>query len=180
MLFKNQNYSNFYEYEKRLLLILNEDPYLSFKSLSQNMVNVIRRNKSDSMEKFFTMYRADNYYMMNSYVSLCEYYKEKGEIDRSLTFASLATITGFTKIVNTLSKRNVSFEYTSLEAFMQEASFYDDVIEWGIKNNFWKILNILAELTKGDGDDNFAISLLTVLSDYSPVEYYRREALLML
>lgn len=168
------------EYEKRLLLILNEDPFFTYKNLSSSMVTYIRRNKSDSMEKFFQLYRAENFYMMNAYVNLAEYYVQKGEMDRALTFASLSVITGITKVINIATKRNVSFEYTNLQDLLQEVSFYDDVIEWGITNNFWKSLNQLADYTKRDGDGVFALSLLEVLSQFTPVEYYRREALLML
>jgi len=168
------------EMETRLLSILSEDVYFTKGTLATNMVTFVRKNQKNTLEKFFQMYRADNYYMMNAYVQLSEYYFKKGQMERALKFCTLATITGFTKIEQVVSKRNISFAYTDFKSLLQEAAFYDDVIEWGTENNFWKILNQLAIITRTDGNDKFSDSLLYILSEYSPLEYYRREATLLL
>lgn len=168
------------EMETRLLGILSEDVYFTKRTLPENMVSFIRKNKADTFEKYFQMYRADNYYMMNAYVQLSDYYFKKGQMDRALQFCTLATITGFTKIESVISKRDISFEYTDFKSLLQQASFYDDIIKWGVDNNFWKTLNMLAIISRTDGNDKFSDALLYVLSEYSPIEYYRREAVLLL
>ncbi|MCQ2577762.1 MAG: hypothetical protein MJ176_04435 [Treponema sp.] len=168
------------EMETRLLGILSDDVYFTKRTLASNMVTFVRKNQKDTLEKYFQMYRADNYYMMNAYVQLADYYFKKGQMERSLQFCTLATITGFTKIEQVVSKRDISFEYTDFSSLLQQASFYDDVVEWGTKNNFWKILNMLAVITRTDGNDKFSDSLLYILAEHSPLEYYRREAVLLI
>ena len=71
-------------------------------------------------------------------------------------------------------------QYEDLETFMQEASFYDDVITWGSKNYTWKSFNILARYASEGGYKNFSTALLRVLARYTPEKYWQRDAVLQL
>ena len=63
---------------------------------------------------------------------------------------------------------------------MQEASYYDDVIEWGRKNLAWKSFNILASYATEAGYKNFSKALLRVIARYTPETYWQRDAVLQL
>ena len=166
--------------EVRLLNILAEDKNFRDSALKRSMRGTIAGNKKDSMEKFFNLYRADSYKCINAYNQLAEYYHDAGQSDKALEYASLAAITSFTKIIEILYSRNSSYEYQNLEGFMQEASFYDDVIEWGSRNSAWKSFNILASYSREAGYTNFAASLLRVIARYTPETYWQRDAVLQL
>ncbi len=166
--------------EVRLLNILTEDKGYLDAALKRSMVETIKGNKKDSMTKFFNLYRASSYRCISAYNQLAEYYHNAGEKDKALEFASLAAITSFSRIVEILYSRNSVYEYTDLQTFMQEACFYDDVVEWGSRNLAWKSFNILAHYADEEGYKNFSRELAKVLARYSPETYWQRDAVLLL
>ena len=166
--------------ETRLLNILAEDSHFKDSALMRSMKGTISSNKKDSMSKFFMLYRADSYNCINAYNQLAEYYHDAGRLDKALEFASIAAITSFTRIIEIISSRNSSFEYENLENFMQEASLYDDIIEWGSRNSAWKSFNILAAYANESGYNNFSAALLRVIARYTPETYWQRDAVLQL
>lgn len=172
--------NDFDKMEVRLLNILAEDSNFKNKALKRSMLETIKGNKKDSMVKFFTLFRADSFYSINAYNQLAEYYHSKGQTDKSLEFASLAAITSFTKINEVIYSRNSAYEYSDLAAFMQEASFYDDVVEWGSRNFAWKSFNTIARYAHEADCKNFSVELLRVLARYTPEKYWQRDAVLQL
>ena len=166
--------------ETRLLNILAEDKNYRDSALKRSMKGTIAANKKDSMEKFFNLYRADSYTCINAYNQLAEYYHNADKLDKALDFACLAAITSFTRIIDILYSRNSVYEYENLEGFMQEASLYDDVIEWGSRNSAWKSFNILASYSTEAGYKNFSQALLRVIARYTPEVYWQRDAVLQL
>ena len=166
--------------ETRLLNILTEDKNFKDAGLKRAMKGTISSNKKDSMSKFFNLYRADSYYCINAYNQLADYYHNQDKLDKALEFASLAAITSFTRIVDILYSRNAVYEYENLEGFMQEASFYDDVVEWGSRNSAWKSFNILAGYSTEAGYKTFSTELLRVIARYTPETYWQRDAVLQL
>jgi len=166
--------------ETRLLNILTEDNSFRDITLQKAIVRTIKQNKTDSVEKLFTLYRADSYYSLKAYNELTEYYYKLGEKDKTLTFAALFAITSFSKIYETIKIRNFDYEYEDLATFLQEASFYNDIVKWGSENYVWKSFNILARYTNEYGYSVFAKELLKVLVQYSPERYWQQEAVIEL
>ena len=166
--------------EVRLMNILAEDKNFKDAALKRAMIGTISANKKDSMEKFFNLYRADSYNCISAYNQLAEYYHDENRLDKALEFAALASITSFTRIIEILYSRNSIYEYTNLESFMQEASFYDDVIEWGSRNSAWKSFNILATYSTEAGYKTFSSTLLRVIARYTPETYWQKDAVLQL
>ena len=166
--------------EVRLLNILAEDYNYRDTALIRSMLGTISANKNDSMEKFFNLYRADSYNSINAYNQLAEYYHSAGESQKALEFAALSSITSFSRIIDICYSRNSTYEYSDLASFYQEASYYDDVIEWGNKTSAWKSFNILARYSNEAGYNNFARELLRVIARNSPEVYWQRDAVLQL
>ena len=166
--------------ETRLLNILAEDNNYRDSALKRSMKGTIASNKKDSMEKFFNLYRADSYNCIDAYNQLAEYYHNAGKLDMALDFACLAAITSFSRIIDILYSRNSVYEYENLEGFMQEASLYDDIIEWGSRNSAWKSFNILAAYSTEGGYTNFSKELLKVIARFTPEVYWQRDAVLQL
>ena len=166
--------------ETRLLNILAEDKNFRDLALKRSMKGTIAANKKDSMEKFFNLYRADSYNCIDAYNQLAEYYHNAEKLDKALDFACLAAITSFTRIIDILYSRNSVYEYENLEGFMQEASLYDDVVEWASRNSAWKSFNILASYSTESGYTNFSQALLRVIARYTPEVYWQRDAVLQL
>ena len=166
--------------EVRLLNILAEDANFRDKALIRSMTETIKSDKKDSMEKFINLYRANSYRSMNAYSQLAHYYHEEGQSDRALQFTALAVITGFSRIDEVLHSRDSSYEYENFSVFLQQASFYDDIIEWGSRNSAWESFNTLAAYTKEYGCLNFSRELLKCIARFTPEKYWQRDAVLQL
>ena len=166
--------------EVRLLNLLIEDKNFRDKNLISSMIRTIKSDKKGTMEKFFTLYRADSYIFIDAYNQLAEYYYKNQEYSKALEFACLSAITSFSKITEILEERNLDYECSTFAKFLQEASFYDDVVEWGITSSAWKSFNILAKYAKDNECKTFARELLVSLAQFSPVLYWQKDAVLLL
>lgn len=166
--------------ETRLLNILTEDDFYKDKALTDAVINTLKSNRKGSMEKMFTLYRASSFLSIDAYNQLAEYYFNQGYMDKALHFAALSSITTFTKIITIIESRNSEYEYTNLSTFMQEATFYSDIIEWGKDNQAWKSFNILAKYACACGYTSFARELLVIIAQFSPEVYWQKDAVLQL
>ena len=63
---------------------------------------------------------------------------------------------------------------------MYQIQYYEDIIQWGNDNNVWASFNLLARLSTKVNNLTFSTKLLKVLAQYSPEEYWRKEAVLQL
>lgn len=172
--------NDFDKMEVRLLNLLVEDKNYRDKNLISSMKRTIKSSKKGIMEKFFTLYRADSYIFIDAYNQLAEFYYKNQELSKALEFACLSAITSFSKISEILEERNLDYEYSTFSKFLQEASFYDDVVEWGKTSSAWKSFNILAKYAKENGCTTFARELLVSLAQFSPVLYWQKDAVLLL
>lgn len=171
------------DYEKmevRLLNINSKDSLETRAILLKSMSSLIKKDGPGTLEKFFQMYRFDDFYSLNAFCQLAEYYESKGEIEKALSFSALAVITGFTKIENVIAKRDINYEYKSISDFLEDVQNYQDLVSWGDKNNIWKSFDLLCELSSQIGGKNFSIELLRVLARYSPNPYWQQSAVLKL
>lgn len=172
--------NNMDKYEVRLLNILTEDKAYKDNALRSAMHQTVISNRKGVCEKYFNLYRADSYLCIDAYNQLAEYYYKAGEKEKALQFAELSTITTFSKISEIISSRNSDYTYTNLSKFFQEASFYNDIIEWGNEYNAWKSFNILAKYSNDLGYKVFARELLVILVQYTPTKYWQKDAVLQL
>ena len=168
------------DYEKELLLIVAQDDSFKDESLINAMKSTIASVKPDCVEKFFKLYRSNNYRVLTAYANLSQFYETKNKMDKALICSSLCALTGFTKIFDVVSKRNPNFEYDGLYSLLQEASCYEDIVNWGINNNVWKGFHVFAENAYKTTNPIFAVQLFTVLANCSPEEYWRNRAELRL
>ena len=136
----------------------------------------IRNRKAGEMEKFFTMFRSDEYRSLKAYSELSDYYEEKGDKNKALKACSLAVLTSFTKMYNTVKQRDPEFEYDKLQSLFIEIRKYPDILDWAVDNRIWQCFTNLAEKTFNDGDISFAEDLYTVLSNYAPEQYWQEHA----
>ena len=172
--------NDFNRYETRLLNILVEDKYAKDETLIKSMINTIKSNNQNSLERFFMLYRASEYKSIKAYMLLSDYYYKNGYLDKAIQYSALHVITTFTKINDVMASRNTEYEYTNLKNFFGEINNHHDIIEWGDDLDIWKGYNTLAKLCSEKGYENFSKSLYGVLSQYSPQEYWQKDSVLKL
>ena len=166
--------------EIRLLNILTDDSTYKNKALSKALLNTVVSNKKDCFEKFFVLYRGNNYFSLKAYSKLSDYYYSIQDYDKAFNFCALNVITSITKIQEVISSRDITFEFKNIENLLYHVQYYDDIIKWGNDNEIWSSFNLLAKITKELGNKDFTEKLLKVLAQFSPEEYWRKEAVLQL
>jgi hypothetical protein len=163
-------------YEKNLLLILADDSYFRKQDMNDAMMLIIRNGKKGSMEKFFNLFRSDDYRSLEAYCRLGVFYKDKGEKDKALKAASLASLAGFTKMYNAVRQRDPEFEYSGTASLFEEIKRYGDITDWAEEKKVWEEFIFFGDAAAEDGDISFASELYTVLSEHAPEEYWKKEA----
>lgn len=166
--------------EIRLLNILTDDSTYKNKALSKALLNTVVSNKKDCFEKFFELYRGNNYFSLKAYSKLSDYYYSIKDYNKAFNFCALNVITCITKIQEVISSRDITFEFKNIENLLYHVQYYDDIIKWGNDNEIWSSFNLLAKITKELGNKDFTEKLLKVLAQFSPEEYWRKEAVLQL
>ena len=167
---------DFNKMEEYLLLILSKEPMYRSKNRINALLKSISSPKKNCVEQFFKLYRGNNYDLLKSFFKLGKYYKKSGENEKALYTTSLGVATGFTKILNIVTKRNPVFEYKDLKSLLDEVSNYSDIVQWGIDNSLWESFNSFAECAFKNGDSVFASTLYKILSESNPEPYWREDA----
>ena len=166
--------------EIRLLNIIGKDQNLTNMTLARSMKNTVSKNNKDAIEKFFTMYRAQDYFCLRAFYELAQYYFSINELDKAFNYSAVAVITGFTKVYNVVSKRDIDFEYTNLADFLDLVAYHNDIVNWGSDNEVWRSFNLFCEICAQCGYDKFSFELLNILAFHSPQKYWQQDAVLKL
>lgn len=163
-------------YEKNLLLILKDSGDFNNAALKSALLSRIRGGKKEDMEKFFLLFRCDNYRSIKAYGSLADYYQEVGEKDKALVLSALGVLTGFSKLYDTVRSRDPEFEYKGLQSLFDKMEEYSDIIDWAEEERIWHLLNEFAMRVNSAGSTRFATDLLTTLAKSATEDYWRRQA----
>lgn len=171
-----ENKKDFNKMEEYLLLIVSKEPLYRDNNRKKAFENTISSSKNDCVERFFSLYRAQNYQLVKPFFKLAEFYQNQNENKKSLYANALGIVTGFSKIIDIIKKRDPNFEYKDLKSFLLEVQNYSDIVNWGIENSLWKSFNLFAENAYKNSDIIFSRELYKILSEANPEEYWKSEA----
>ncbi len=166
--------------EIRLLNIIGKEQNERNMLLAKSMKNTVSKNNEAAIEKFFTMYRADNYFSLKAYLELAQYYNSINQNEKAFNYSALAVITGYTKVYNVISKRDIDFEYTDIASFLDIIPYHSDIINWGNDNGVWQSFNLFCTVCGINGYKVFADKFLQILAFHSPQKYWQQDAVLRL
>ncbi len=166
--------------EIRLLNIIGKEQNERNQTLARSMKKTVSKNNGDAIEKFFTMYRAQDYFCLKAFYELAEYYLSINEYDKAFTYSAIAVITGFTKVYSVVSKRDIDFEYKNIADFLDIIPYHNDIVTWGSDNDVWRSLNLFCEVCSKCGYDKFSYEFLSILAFHSPQRYWQQDAVLKL
>lgn len=164
------------DYEKYLLVIASDDSVFTNLGYMDALLHIINTDSSDTLEKFFLLYRAEDTAGLKAFVKLGKLYMSEAENDKALKFNAFAGILAVTKIESVLMQRINGFKYSNFKTLLAKSSSYSDIVEWGIKNGVWELFCDLAESAANSGKIVFSRSLFVSLSESSPVEYWKSYA----
>ena len=166
--------------EIRLLNIIDKQQNERNQTLARSMRKTVSKNNGAAIEKFFTMYRAQDYFCLKAFYELAQYYLSINEIDKAFNYSAIAVITGFTKVYNVISKRDIDFEYTNIADFLDIIPLHNDILTWGSDNDVWRSFNLFCDVCTKCGYDRFSYEFLTILAFHAPQKYWQQDAVLKL
>lgn len=167
--FTMQNYD---DYEKYLLLIVADNEFYNDQNFMNAIIHLID-DKTDSLEKFFLLYRCQNLVGLSSLIELSEYYRDFGYAEKALKCSALASIIAVTRIDDVLKQRIRTYEYKNLSTLLVLSSNYSDIVDWGNENNIWKLFYDFADIAALNGKLIFAKNLYTILAQDVPEDYWK-------
>lgn len=172
---------DFSKMEIRLLNIIDKQQVEKNTVLTRSIKSLMNQKKTkDKINKLFTMYRSEGFMYLDAYSQLAEYYYDNEQYEKAFNYSSLAVITGYSKIYNILVKREMDYEYTTLEDFLQKVVYHPDMVEWGRDKKVWKSFNYFCKVCDKMGWNKFSFDLLVILAKNSPEPYWQQEAVLQL
>lgn len=164
------------KYEEFLLLILSQSKEFKDETFYSALKKTSESTRNDCLEKFFSLYRCDDFSLLKAYFALTDFYMEHERNEKALKTCQLGAITAYTKIVDVLKKRNADFEFAGLSDVLQEAQNYPDIVQWGIENNIWKGFYTLAELNYLNSNLIFSVQLFNILKEAEPEDYWKQKS----
>lgn len=168
------------KYEEFLLLILSQSKEFKDDVLYSALKKTSESPRSDCLEKFFSLYRCDDFSLIKAYFALTDFYQTHNQKEKALKTCQLGVITAYTKIIDVIKKRNADFEVAGLSDVLKEVLFYPDIIQWGIENNIWKGFYTLADLNYLNNNLIFSVQLFNILKDNEPEEYWKEKSVVRL
>ena len=160
-------------YEKTLLLILDNDQNYKNKSLLNAIVRTIKQDKVQNVDRLFMLYRAESKYSLKALADLSSLYEAENLHLEALKFSALGVIEAFTHIDEILKARDSRYKYTTFRDFLSECGKYDDIVEWGQKNNIWNLMYDLGEKAGKNGCLVFSQNFFSAMAGSCPDPYYK-------
>ena len=171
---------DFDAYEKDLLLIVSDDSLLKNESFEKALMRIVQDREAGAMEKFFTLFRSEDYTALKAYFKLASYYDERGFSDKALKAFALGTLTAFTKMYNTVKARDPEFEYQNLGRLFTEIRRFPDIVDWASERQVWKGFSDFAGCVRKAGNERFAFDLYAALANSAPDDYWKKNAAFVL
>ncbi|MBQ3965517.1 MAG: hypothetical protein II684_01640 [Treponema sp.] len=163
-------------FEQMLYLILDNDQHFKDKAFTQALLRTIDFDTVKHADRFFMLFRAEPNHSLEALYELGLIYDKRGEDEKALTCVALGTVEALTHMIAALSERDAEFKYIDFPTFLQTASRYSDIVEWGSETHVWDMMFQFAERVEKRGKSIFAGALYSYMSDNMPDTYWRKEA----
>ena len=164
------------EYKKALLLILDKDQNYKDGVLRRAMLKIIDANKSSNVDRFFDLFRASSPKTLGALYSISVIFEDEGEAENSLFTSALGCVESLSHILDSISGRDASFEYTTLASFLQKIGEYDDIFVWCEQNHFWDNLINFCKKVSARGDIIYSNAMLEIIAENATDPYTRAAA----
>ena len=167
-------------YEKNLLLIVSGDGLFKNESFERAFMLIVQNNEAGAMEKFFTLFRSEDYTALKAYFKLASYYEECGFSDKALKAFALGTLTAFTKMYNTVKARDPEFDYRNLSLLFTEIKRFPDIFVWASERQILKGFSDFADCVQKAGNERFAFDLYSAIAKPAPDDHWKKRSSLKL
>ncbi|UZW07876.1 hypothetical protein OSA53_02435, partial [Treponema pallidum] len=128
------------EREKYLLLVLSEDPLYSAREVWGKTLHAMLRTirSSNTVEKFFKLYRHRNVLALRAYQELTEMYVRTDNIERALPVSVLAADIAISALDSFLQKIELTYQYKDLADLFLRTGSHPTILKWANEHGVWQ------------------------------------------
>ncbi|WP_428768058.1 hypothetical protein V1L52_06460 [Treponema sp. HNW] len=157
------------KYEAVLLILASRDEnYISGGKPSAFLKAVrVAVERGTNADKFFLLYRNNNYTTLYVWLLLTKYYHSLGLTDKAFDTCLLFCLTALSRTDDIVKSRESDYIYTDLTALLGKIKQYSDINSWAAENRVWEGFYLLGRIASTKGYRAFARDIFTALSQQS-------------
>ncbi len=166
--------TNPFDAEAFLLMVLTDDAL--FGSTDQigpvlaSMVSALE--KDQDIERFFMLYRHDNFLGLKAFRDLSVFYRNSGRPEKAMPVASLAAVIIITRLSEAVKAADLEYGYSNLSDLFRRCGNSRDIMKWAGDNKVWDSLLLFARTLESRGGRKGAYALRSALAENCPDSYY--------
>lgn len=156
--------------EKFLLLVLTDEPLFGTPGVESPTLKAMMRSleSEQTTEKYFKLYRYENYVSLKACADLAELYRASNRTDREFPPAVLSATLSVSMLSSAVSARDFEYEYSGLADLLARAGKSREIMAYANENGVWDSLYALALALRDRGHELKAKDLLGELAVSCP------------
>ena len=162
--------------EASLLLIVADDGLYKDDASKRAMARSAALKRKDLVDYFFMLHRYSAPASIKAYFELGRLRKEQKLARDAWNMTANGVVCAFTWTLEILRDRSPEYSFGSLKGFFAECGRYEDVMAWAGKTQVWKGFYDMALRAKECGFEKFGASLLEIMADSCPDQYWAAAA----
>lgn len=164
------------EWEGSLLLVVADDGLYKDDASKRAMARSAALKRKDLVDYFFMLHRHSAVNSIKAYFDLGELYKSQKRPRDAWNMTANGVVCAFTWTLEILRDRSPEYSFEGLADFFTECGRYEDVMAWAGKNSVWKGFYDMALRAKENGFEKFGLSLLQIMAESCPDDYWAAAA----
>lgn|GEM_PF-483709 len=156
------------KYESVLLILAAEDTNYKAGGYSA-FITAVRGaiERGAGADKFFLLYRNNNYRTLYVWLLLTRYYFSLNLTDKAFDTALLFCLTALSRTDDIIKSRESDYSYSDLNTLLGKINKYADIKDWAAENKLWEGFYLLGRITAQKGYSAFAQDVFTAVSEES-------------
>ena len=156
------------KYESVLLILAAEDT--NYKAGGHSaFITAVRGaiERGTGADKFFLLYRNNNYRTLYVWLLLTRYYFSLNLTDKAFDTALLFCLTALSRTDDIIKSRESDYSYSDLNTALKKIKTYSDIEKWAAEHKVWEGFYLLGRIAAQKGYSAFAQDVFTAVSEES-------------
>lgn len=156
------------KYESVLLILAAEDTNYKAGGYSA-FITAVRGaiERGTGADKFFLLYRNNNYRSLYVWLLLTRYYFSLNLTDKAFDTALLFCLTALSRTDDIIKSRESDYSYSDLNTALKKIKTYSDIEKWAAEHKVWEGFYLLGRIAAQKGYSAFAQDVFTAVSEES-------------
>lgn len=156
------------KYEAVLLILASQDE--NYKNgAASSFIKTVKGaiERGTDTDKFFLLYRNNNFSTLYVWLLLTKYYRSLDLTDKAYETALLFCLTALSRTDDIIKSRESEYTYTDLNTLLAKINKYADIKDWAAQNKLWEGFYLLGRIAAEKGYTAFANGIFNALREQS-------------